>query len=196
MEETRPLFFAASTPAQMRELRTILGENFPICVKETNAVADKTQGTVVEVALRRCDQVSKCVAGTVLVEETSLEIHAWRGMTSVHAKDRLEELGPEGLYRELDGKNTGATAQCVFVLSRGIAPPAVFSARVEGQIVAPRGKRNSGWERVFQPDGFDRTYAEMTDMARNRVSERAWAATRLRDYILANMNDFRVAKTR
>ena len=37
----------------------------------------------------------------------------------------------------------------------------LFVGRTDGSIVPARGPLDFGWDPVFQPDGFDATYAEM-----------------------------------
>jgi hypothetical protein len=52
------------------------------------------------------------------------------------------------------------------------AEPAVFVGRTEGRIVPARGPPDFGWDPVFQPDGFEATYAEMDKDVKNTISHR------------------------
>jgi XTP/dITP diphosphohydrolase len=55
-----------------------------------------------------------------------------------------------------------------------------FEGVVEGSIVdAPRGAAGFGYDPVFQPNGFNQTFAEMTPELKNRISHRANAVTAL-----------------
>ena len=59
----------------------------------------------------------------------------------------------------------------------------VFDGRTQGQIVnPPRGKRDFGWDPVFQPEGFDQTYAEMESDVKNSISHRGRALTKLKEF--------------
>ena len=54
-----------------------------------------------------------------------------------------------------------------------------FEGSVKGRIVWPmRGMNGFGYDPVFQPDGFDRTFAEMSRAEKNRISHRARALHR------------------
>ncbi len=53
--------------------------------------------------------------------------------------------------------------------------PLVFIGQTHGKIVMPRGPTNFGWDPIFQPDGFDQTYAEMEKEAKNDISHRGRA---------------------
>lgn len=60
----------------------------------------------------------------------------------------------------------------------------VFVGRTEGEIVAPRGATDFGWDPVFQPRGYSKTYAEMTKEEKNSISHRYKALEKLRAFIL------------
>ena len=54
-------------------------------------------------------------------------------------------------------------ALCTFSFSRGKGDePIVFEGRTDGTVVSPRGPNTFGWDPIFQPSGFELTYAEMT----------------------------------
>lgn len=58
----------------------------------------------------------------------------------------------------------------------------VFEGRTEGQIVTPRGKRDFGWDPIFQPEGFDKTYAELDASIKNGISHRGKALGKVKEY--------------
>ena len=63
----------------------------------------------------------------------------------------------------------------------------IFEGKTPGQIVnPPRGKRDFGWDPVFQPEGFDKTYAEMESETKNSISHRGRALAQLKQFFLAD----------
>ncbi|MHB1306230.1 MAG: non-canonical purine NTP pyrophosphatase, partial [Limisphaerales bacterium] len=50
----------------------------------------------------------------------------------------------------------------------------------------PRGQAGFGYDPLFQPDGFELTFAELGEAAKNQISHRARALGRLRDAWSAN----------
>lgn len=69
--------------------------------------------------------------------------------------------------------NPGLTALVWLIRSTGPdAEPITFVGRTEGKIVPARGPADFGWDPIFQPDGFDTTYAEMDKDVKNTISHR------------------------
>nr|XP_017827411.2 inosine triphosphate pyrophosphatase isoform X6 [Callithrix jacchus] len=92
---------------------------------------------------------------------------------------------PTCLHQLLAGfEDKSAYALCTFALSTGHPnqPVRLFRGRTLGQIVAPRGCRDFGWDPCFQPDGYEQTYAEMPKAEKNAISHRFRALLELQEY--------------
>ena len=56
----------------------------------------------------------------------------------------------------------------------------IFVGKVSGTLVWPiRGRTGHGYDPMFQPDGYDKTFAEMEPSEKNRISHRADAFEKL-----------------
>ncbi|KAG9319565.1 hypothetical protein KVV02_006070 [Mortierella alpina] len=97
----------------------------------------------------------------------------------------LQGVGLDGLNKMLDGfSDRSASAFCTIAYSRGPGTePILFDGRVQGKIVAARGPTNFGWDPVFQPDGYDKTYAEIEPAVKNTMSHRYKALVMLREFL-------------
>jgi inosine triphosphate pyrophosphatase len=60
--------------------------------------------------------------------------------------------------------------------------PELFVGKTPGVIVEPRGARDFGWDPVFQPDGYEQTYAELPKEVKNKISHRYRAIDLMREY--------------
>lgn len=61
----------------------------------------------------------------------------------------------------------------------------IFEGIVKGKITEEKkGTNGFGYDPVFVPDGFTKTFAEMTDSEKNKISHRAMALDRLKKYLL------------
>lgn len=126
-------------------------------------------------AISKCELAAKEVKGPVVIEDTCLCFNALGGMPGPYIKWFLQKIGPEGLHKMLEGfEDKTAYALCTLAYHPGSVGSKVilFKGRTDGQIVAPRGPRDFGWDPCFQPDGFSDTYAEMSKEVKNTISHR------------------------
>ncbi|KAJ0793299.1 putative nucleotide diphosphatase [Helianthus annuus] len=95
----------------------------------------------------------------------------------IHSKWFLQKLGHEGLNNMLMAyEDKSAYALCIFSLAIGPdSEPLTFVGKTPGKIVPARGPNDFGWDPVFQPDGYEQTYAEMPKEEKNKISHRSRA---------------------
>lgn len=100
----------------------------------------------------------------VFVENTALELEGEPARRGHQIKALLGELGEDGFCRRFGGRT--ARSRVVVALCEQ-APGAgddvrLFFGELEGTVPpAPRGPAARGWDRVFVPDGYRRTFAEL-----------------------------------
>jgi len=143
------------------------------------------QGEPEEVAMEKCRIAAEKIQGPVMVEDTSLCYNALGGLPGVYIKWFLDKTGHEGLNNLLAAySDKSAYAQCVFAFSLGPGhTPKVFVGRTHGRIVPARGPLDFGWDPIFQPDGYDLTYAELPKEIKNTISHRYRSLELLRNYL-------------
>ncbi|CAI8036385.1 Inosine triphosphate pyrophosphatase [Geodia barretti] len=97
----------------------------------------------------------------------------------------LKKTGHEGLNNLLAAySDKTAFAQCTFAFCEGKGQPVkLFKGVTNGTIVPARGPPDFGWDPIFQPEGFQLTYAEMESGVKNTISHRYKALCALRDYL-------------
>lgn len=138
-------------------------------------------GQVVEDKARRAYEIVK---SPVLVEDVSLAFNGLKGLPGPLIKWFLEALGNEGLCRLLDGyDNRIARAEVQFALcdENGVH---TFSGAIDGCIAeGPRGEMGFGWDPIFIPNGYDKTWAEMTDDEKHTTSMRKIALEKLSEFL-------------
>lgn len=113
------------------------------------------------------------------------------GLPGPYIKWFLDKLGPNGLYRLLNGwQDKSAVAVCSVAFCNGPQDDNVliFKGEVNGEIVDPRGPNTFGWDPCFQPSGYDQTYSEMEKELKNKISHRCKAFQLLRDHFIENPN--------
>lgn len=162
------------------------GASLPFEVGSARLELPELQGEPEEIAREKCRLAAREVQGAVMVEDTCLCFNALGGLPGPYIKYFLEKVGHQGLNRMLDGfDDRSAYAQCTFAYAPGPGhEPLVFVGRTPGKIVAARGPHAFGWDPVFQPDGFEQTYAQMDAGVKNTISHRYRALDALRAHLL------------
>jgi inosine triphosphate pyrophosphatase len=181
------VYFATGNTKKLEEVVQILNssEPLPYSVESVSLDLPELQGEPEDIAKEKCRLAARHVQGAVMVEDTCLCFKAMKGLPGPYIKWFLEKLGHEGLNKMLVGfEDTSAYAQCTFAFTPGPeCEPVVFVGRTEGKIVPARGPTSFGWDPIFQPDGFDETYAEMDSAVKNTISHRYRALDALRTYL-------------
>jgi len=120
----------------------------------------------------------------VLVDETALELAALNGFPGALVKWMLDSVGAEGIARTARSLgDTRATARCALLYYT--ANQQVFAeGATDGHLVLPpRGDLGFGWDSIFQPDGHELTYAEISGATKDRISHRGKAWRTLTDLL-------------
>ena len=154
--------------------------------KEMNLPEPEETGTTfVENARIKAHAAAKATGLPALADDSGISVDALDGAPGVYTADWAET--PKGRdFIMAMGKThdallkTGAeqpwTARfnCTLVLAWPDGTDAVFPGVMEGKVVWPmRGDNGHGYDPIFQPEGFDITFAEMTSDEKNRISHRA-----------------------
>ena len=64
----------------------------------------------------------------------------------------------------------------------------IVTGKIEGHIIlSPRGESGFGYDPIFVPDGFDKTFAELGSEIKNKISHRARAFLKLKQFVMENI---------
>ncbi|GLI71550.1 hypothetical protein VaNZ11_016785 [Volvox africanus] len=188
MATPKKIYFATGNKKKLEEVAAILasGAALPFTVEAAKLDLPELQGEPEDISKEKCRIAAKLVGGAVMVEDTSLCYNALKGLPGPYIKWFLEKLGHDGLNRMLAGfDDKTAYAQCIFAYTPGPeTEPIVFVGRTPGRIVPARGPSDFGWDPVFEPSGFNQTYAEMEKETKNTISHRYRSLDLLRNYLL------------
>lgn len=126
-----------------------------------------------------------------LADDSGLEVAALDGAPGVFTADWAET--PDGrdfmramskTHQKLEAINAPHPRQARFCTTLVLAWPdgheEVFEGHVSGTLVWPlRGTVGHGYDPMFQPEGYEATFAEMSPTEKNRISHRAAACAKL-----------------
>jgi XTP/dITP diphosphohydrolase len=170
------------------EVRDLAGESELPMVKETGA-------TFVENAIIKAVAASKRFGQDVVADDSGLEVDVLTGGPGIHSARYAGENASDAdntakLLADLASAGMpapfAARFRCSLALARRGKILAIFEGVVEGRIVqVPRGSAGFGYDPIFEPGGFERTFAELSSAEKNRISHRAQAIRSLRAALLA-----------
>lgn len=132
---------------------------------------------LLEVLRQKGDEAWNRIARPLVVEEAGLDLAALGGFPGPLVKWMLAAAGETGLARTaLALGDPRATARCALYY-RDETRILIAEGSTAGTLVLPaRGTGGFGWDPVFQPDGCDRTFGELSGPEKDRFSHRgrAW----------------------
>lgn len=146
---------------------------------------DEIQGTIEEVTIHKAKSAARILDGPVIVEDTCLGFEAFNNLPGPYIKWFIKSIGLSGLVDMLyKFENKGANATCTFGYCEGPdAEARLFQGITKGNIVDSRGPTDFGWDSIFEPEGFDQTYAQMDKKTKNTISHRFRALDKLREFL-------------
>ncbi|MDP6431306.1 MAG: non-canonical purine NTP pyrophosphatase [SAR324 cluster bacterium] len=129
-------------------------------------------------------QAYEHVQAPVIVEDTSLYFEAWNELPGPLVKFFLKNIGLSGMVRALDEFcDNSASAACCLGFTKDGKSMHLFEGKVKGNIVEPRGSQQFGWDAVFLPAGYQRTFGEMSSQEKHQISPRGMAAKKIKGFL-------------
>jgi len=177
------LYFITGNENKLREVRSILGD-----VQQLDIDLTEIQDIDSEKIIRhKLQEALKHQEGSFIVEDTSLHISSLGGLPGPLIKWFMKTIGNEGIVDIVSNK---ASQEAEAVTRIGYAKNKdelyFFEGSIKGKIVQPVGENGFGWDQIFVPEGFDRTFAQMNQEEKNSLSMRKIAVTKLKEFIDSN----------
>lgn len=174
--------FVSTNPGKFREVRAVLAESGVRARWKRRTLPEPQAARLEEVVARKLDAVED-VDGYVLVEDSGLFVPSLAGFPGVYSAHFLEiwRFGP--LYELLRRRDRRAYFRTVAGLRHG-RRRWTFVGEVHGRIAPkPAGRGGFGYDPIFVPDGWDRTFAEVPPAAKNAISHRARAIRKVGEFL-------------
>ena len=198
------IVFATNNKNKLSEIREILGSGFEVMsLAEIGCHEDipETGDTLLDNAVQKARYVFEKYGYDCFADDTGLEVDALGGEPGVHSAryaegtDHDSNANMDKLLGKL-GDETHRTARFRTVIallqkqqsgeSAGEGSVLhIFEGKVEGSIIKEkRGAEGFGYDPIFMPEGYDKTFAELGLDIKNQISHRARAVKKLADYLL------------
>lgn len=190
------LVFATNNAHKLEEIRAILGNSIEIlsladihCHADIPETADTLEGN----ARQKSRYVYEHYGLDCFADDTGLEVESLGGAPGVYSARYADGQGHDSqanmnkLLKEMEEKNDRKAQFRTIISLIEKGEERQFEGIVKGQITREkRGESRFGYDPIFQPDGYETTFAELGSDIKNRISHRARAVAALCDYLRKN----------
>jgi XTP/dITP diphosphohydrolase len=177
-------------PGKLRELREMLEDLADI--QAAGVDVDESGETLEDNARIKAEAALVLTGLPGLGDDSGLEVDALDGRPGVRSARYAGEAASDaeniaklvGELRHVRARRRGARFRCVLALSWPGEPLRTFEGVCRGRILeAPRGSGGFGYDPVFEVPELKRTFAELGEKEKNRLSHRGKAVALLRAWL-------------
>lgn len=187
------LVFATNNAHKLEEIRAILGNSIEIlsladihCHADIPETADTLEGN----ARQKSRYVYEHYGLDCFADDTGLEVESLGGAPGVYSARYADGQGHDSqanmnkLLKEMEEKNDRKAQFRTIISLIEKGEERQFEGIVKGQITREKREESGfGYDPIFQPDGYETTFAELGSDIKNRISHRARAVAALCDYL-------------
>jgi non-canonical purine NTP pyrophosphatase (RdgB/HAM1 family) len=175
------IVFATGNDSKLKELVKLAPANMQITSQKVD-LNEIQSLDVREIVEHKLQEAYRQIGKPVIVEDVGAGLASLNGLPGPFMKFFEQQLGRDALYQIQKVSNDEVTIRCIagfydgqrMLFGEGI---------VHGHITAARGENGFGFDSVVvpdnQPDGQQRTFAEMTTEEKNAISHRGQALRNL-----------------
>ena len=192
MKQKQRLYLATQNQHKIEEIKDLLGDLFDIhTVFELGVSVEipETGNTLQENSMQKAAYIAEHFQVTCLSDDSGLEVNALGGRPGVYSaryagEPKDDASNVQKLLGELEGVSDRSARFVTVLTFHHQGQYDCFEGEIQGQIASsPRGEHGFGYDPVFVPVGFDRTFAEMTMEEKNQMAHRARAMQKFKSFI-------------
>lgn len=186
------LLFATSNKNKILEIKKVLPKEFNIKSLDDIGFCEEipeNENTIEGNAIFKANYIYKKYNLNVFSDDTGLEVDSLNGKPGVHSAryagisknstDNINKL----LKKLKNKKNRKARFKTIIALILN-SKTHTFEGVVEGIITKkPKGENGFGYDPVFIPSGYTKTFGELSIEEKNSISHRSLAMNKLIDFI-------------
>ena len=188
MNKEFELVFATSNKGKYNEVKKMMPRNINLLsLNDLNFIGDirETGKTLKQNAKIKSDFIFNNFGINCFADDSGLEIDSLNGMPGVYSarfagkscnlNDNIEKV-----WKLLAGhKNTDAKFKSILSLNID-GNTFFFEGKIDGKIIFnKRGTNGFGYDSIFIPNGYNKTFAELNSVEKNQISHRSEALKKL-----------------
>lgn len=188
MNKEFELVFATSNKGKYNEVKKMMPRNINLLsLNDLNFIGDiqETGKTLKQNAKIKSDFIFNNFGINCFADDSGLEIDSLNGMPGIYSarfagKTCNSNDNIEKVWKLLTGyKNTDAKFKSILSLNID-GKTFFFKGKIDGKIIFnKRGTNGFGYDSIFVPNGYNKTFAELNSVEKNEISHRSEAFKRL-----------------
>ena len=186
------IVFATNNPNKIVEIKDLLPEEIQILsLKDINCNEQlpETQNTLEGNAKQKAEFVFTNYGYNCFADDTGLEIEALNNGPGVYsARYAGDDCSPndnmQKVLQKLEGENNReAKFRTVIALIMN-GKTLLFEGECKGEITKEKkGKKGFGYDPIFNPKGFEKTFSQMSKQEKGTISHRGIATRKLVEFL-------------
>ncbi len=189
--KVKKIVFATGNSNKLKEIKYAINSFEIVGLKDLEIIEkiSETGTTLKENALQKANYIYKKTGLNCFSDDTGLEIEALDNRPGVYSamyagEDCNAEANMQKVLKELSGfSNRKAKFKTVIALIIN-GKEYFFEGFVKGGILKEkRGTGGFGYDPIFNPDGYEETFAQMSIDLKNKISHRGLAIKKLVDFL-------------
>jgi XTP/dITP diphosphohydrolase len=192
IRQVMKICFATQNQNKLKEVKQILGSRFILLGLSDlghHTELEETGNTFEANSLQKALFVWEKYQIPCFADDSGLEVQALGGLPGVNSafyagEQKNYAANNALLLKNLEGKidRTAQFRTCITLLIKG--KDQQFNGIVRGKILTTqRGTNGFGYDPLFVPEGYEKTFAEMDSAEKNKISHRALAMQKLIDFL-------------
>ena len=179
------IYFMSSNKNKLKEIAELLNSPNITVHAVLNTIKEIQSNDMNEIAARKALEAFQQIRRPVLVDQTGLFIKNFGNLPGGLTQIFWDSLGAEK-FSDIFAKNQPANATASIVIAHCDGKKIrLFEGSIDGRIVCPpRGDRQFQWDCIFEPNGYDQTFAEMGEQKKD-ISMRKIAIEKLKSFLEA-----------
>ena len=190
----KQIVLSSDNKNKIREIKEII-KDLPIEILSKKDIGcqdlevDEKYDTLEENALVKAESIKRYTKNAVIADDTGLFVEELGGEPGVHSArysgDHDDQANRNKLLSKLkDSKDRSAYFKTIIVYIGEDGKKEYFEGICKGYITREeRGENGVGYDSIFQAEGYNKTFAEMTDDEKNFISHRRKAIEKLEEFL-------------
>ena len=193
----KKIIIASNNKAKIREIRAIIGEQDIelLDLKDIGFTDEITEDgySIKENAVKKGLSVMKAVGELTIADDSGLEVDAIDGQPGVlsarfsgeGATDESNNRKLLELLSNIPMEKRGAQFRCVMALIYPNRKILTAEGICRGRIAyKPIGDKGFGYDPIFIPNGYDKTFSQLGSHVKNQISHRAIALDKMKGIMI------------